>query len=82
MAGNPGWTVTIEGHTDNIGTDADNLSLSQRRANAVLAAVTAAGVGPDRLTAVGFGESKPIASNDTLEGRARNRRVELARKCP
>lgn len=82
MTENRGWTFTIEGHTDNIGSDADNLSLSQHRASAVLSALTIAGITPDRLTAIGFGEANPIASNDTLEGRARNRRVELARQCP
>jgi outer membrane protein OmpA-like peptidoglycan-associated protein len=82
VTGNSGWMVTIEGHTDNIGSEADNLSLSQHRASAVLSALTVAGVTPDRLTAIGFGEAKPIASNDTLEGRTRNRRVELARQGP
>jgi outer membrane protein OmpA-like peptidoglycan-associated protein len=82
MTEHPGWIFTIEGHTDNIGSEADNLSLSEHRASAVLSALKVAGVAPDRLTAVGLGEARPIASNDTLEGRARNRRVELARQCP
>jgi outer membrane protein OmpA-like peptidoglycan-associated protein len=82
MTEHPGWIFTIEGHTDNIGSEPDNLSLSEHRASAVLSALKVAGVAPDRLTAVGLGEARPIASNDTLEGRARNRRVELARQCP
>lgn len=76
------WHVTIEGHTDAIGSDAANASLSERRAEAVRAALTARfGVAESRITARGFGESRPIESNDSLEGRARNRRVELSRAC-
>jgi len=82
LKGEPAWQVTIEGHTDNVGTDSSNLSLSKRRAEAVRAALIAhSGIGADRLKAAGFGETKPVESNDTLEGRARNRRVELSRKC-
>ena len=82
MTANPDWTFTIEGHTDAIGTDSDNLTLSQDRAGAVLAALGDSGIDLSRLNATGFGETRPIASNDTIEGRARNRRVELARHCP
>lgn len=82
MTNNPTWVVTIEGHTDSIGTKAANLDLSNRRAAAVRAAlVTRFGVGAARLLAVGFGDTKPVTTNATIEGRARNRRVELARKC-
>jgi len=82
LADNSTWVVTIEGHTDSIGTHAANLDLSKRRAAAVREAlVTRFGVASARLSATGFGDSKPIESNATIEGRARNRRVELARKC-
>jgi outer membrane protein OmpA-like peptidoglycan-associated protein len=71
---------TIDGHTDSIGSEAYNLGLSQRRADAVKAYLESKGANlAGRFTATGFGESKPIASNDTEEGRAQNRRVELRR---
>lgn len=80
LAKNPLWKLRVEGHTDNIGTDASNLELSRRRAEAVKQALVARyRVQPDRLTTGGFGASRPEESNDTLEGRARNRRVELVR---
>jgi outer membrane protein OmpA-like peptidoglycan-associated protein len=69
--------VSIEGHTDWIGTDAYNQGLSERRANAVQAYLIEHGVDASRLSTSGYGESRPIASNDTREGRALNRRVEL-----
>ena len=76
----PEWKLVIEGHTDNIATDAYNLQLSQRRAAAVKQAlVSGKGVAGARLTTGGFGEARPKDTNDTLEGRARNRRVELVR---
>lgn len=81
MTDNPTWKLTVEGHTDNIGGDAYNLDLSKRRAAAVKQAlVTRHHIAPDRLSADGFGASSPIDTNDTLEGRARNRRVELTRE--
>jgi OOP family OmpA-OmpF porin len=73
----PNVAVRVEGHTDSIGTDAYNQGLSERRANTVRNYLIDRGVPASRLTAVGFGESQPIASNDTDEGRALNRRVEL-----
>jgi outer membrane protein OmpA-like peptidoglycan-associated protein len=80
MRRHPDWKLAIEGHTDNIATDAYNLQLSQRRSAAVKnALVTGKGVAGARLTTAGFGESRPKDTNDTLEGRARNRRVELVR---
>jgi OOP family OmpA-OmpF porin len=69
--------VSIEGHTDAIGTDAYNQRLSERRANSVKTYLVEHGIDGSRLSTVGYGESRPIASNQTREGRALNRRVEL-----
>ena len=69
--------LRIEGHTDSVGDDASNLRLSQNRANAVLSALLRRKVDPSRLEAVGFGETRPIASNGTAAGRAENRRTEF-----
>jgi outer membrane protein OmpA-like peptidoglycan-associated protein len=69
--------VRIEGHTDDRGRDAHNLDLSQRRAQAVLVYLVEQNVGPERLESQGLGESRPVAPNDTEEGRATNRRVEI-----
>jgi outer membrane protein OmpA-like peptidoglycan-associated protein len=74
------WTLRIEGHTDSIGGDAFNRDLSLRRAEAVRAAlVERYAIVADRLTTSGAGASRPVETNDTPEGRARNRRVELTR---
>ena len=70
----------IQGHCDNTGSDAVNDKLSQQRAEAIMAALTANGIAADRLTAVGKGSKEPIGDNSTDEGRARNRRVEFVRK--
>lgn len=76
----PDWKLAIEGHTDSVASDRYNLELSEHRAAAVRnALVTTKGVAGARLTTAGFGESRPKDRNDTLEGRARNRRVELVR---
>jgi outer membrane protein OmpA-like peptidoglycan-associated protein len=81
LSHNPGWKITIVGHTDNIGDDAANLDLSRRRADAVKQAlVERYRVSASNLTTAGFGASRPAVSNDTLSGRARNRRVELVRQ--
>ena len=69
--------VRVEGHTDSDGTDAYNMSLSQRRAEAVAAYLTAAGIDANRLSPVGYGESAPVAPNDTKENKYKNRRVDL-----
>jgi len=74
----PGFKIKIEGHTDYIGTEKYNQGLSERRAGAVMKyLVKRGGIDGKRLTAVGYGESKPVASNKTNEGRAKNRRVEI-----
>lgn len=76
------WTAAIEGHTDTIGGSTYNLDLSTRRAAAVKSAlVETYGIAPERLTTQGFGFTRPVATNDTVEGRAQNRRVELTRPC-
>ncbi len=72
-----GIAVEIEGHTDNIGSDAYNQGLSERRANAVKRYLSSHGVDANRMTPVGYGESRPIAVNDSEDGREENRRVEL-----
>lgn len=69
--------IVVEGHTDSVGTDQYNLGLSHRRADTVRRYLVEHGVKPSRITSEGFGESKPVASNDTADGRAQNRRVEL-----
>jgi OOP family OmpA-OmpF porin len=73
----PDLHVSVEGHTDSVGSDAYNMRLSERRASAVRDALVSEGVDASRITVKGWGETKPIASNDTAEGRAQNRRVEI-----
>jgi OOP family OmpA-OmpF porin len=73
----PNVPYDIAGHTDSIGSDRYNQALSERRANAVARALIQNGVSPNQLTVIGYGESNPIASNETAEGRAQNRRVEI-----
>ncbi|HSA54993.1 MAG TPA: OmpA family protein [Gemmatimonadaceae bacterium] len=74
----PNTDLLIVGHTDSVGTDSYNQSLSQRRATAAANYLSTQGVAPGRLKAVGRGESEPIASNDGDAGRQQNRRVEVA----
>lgn len=69
--------VSVEGHTDAVGSDAYNQKLSERRAHAVAEYLATHGVERSRLSTVGYGESKPVATNDSADGRAENRRVEL-----
>lgn len=77
LQGEPDKKIRIEGHTDSTGSSEANLRLSQQRADAVLTALVEFGVDPARITSVGMGEDFPIASNDTEEGRSRNRRVDV-----
>lgn len=69
--------IGVQGHTDNTGSSATNADLSNRRANSVADALAADGVAKSRMTIKGFGESRPIASNGTVAGRQKNRRVEI-----
>jgi OmpA-OmpF porin, OOP family len=75
---NPNIKVTIEGHTDSSGSDALNNKLSQDRAKAVMNYFVSKGVDQTRLAAIGFGKTRPIATNDSEEGKAQNRRIELS----
>jgi outer membrane protein OmpA-like peptidoglycan-associated protein len=73
----PGLEISLEGHTDSIGSDQYNQNLSERRAQAVRTYLVESGIKPDLVRAMGFGESQPIVSNDNSAGRQQNRRVEL-----
>lgn len=77
LSENPNIRIRITGHTDSVGSDRDNQKLSEGRANSVREDMIKRGIAPDRMEAVGKGKSEPIASNDTEEGRAKNRRVEF-----
>jgi len=79
MKDNPDIQFDVEGFTDNSGNPAHNLTLSDARANAVKAQLISMGISASRLTAKGFGETKPISDNSTPEGRANNRRVEFVK---
>ena len=74
----PAIKTQVEGHTDSVGSDTSNLALSQKRADAVATYMSSQGVAKERISAKGYGESKPIGDNATEEGRAKNRRVEFA----
>ncbi|GAC1375729.1 MAG: hypothetical protein NVSMB40_13900 [Aquirhabdus sp.] len=76
----PTIKIAIEGHTDNVGQAAANKTLSEKRAQSVMAAVIANGIDSKRLSAAGFGQERPIADNRSEAGRAKNRRVELVKK--
>jgi outer membrane protein OmpA-like peptidoglycan-associated protein len=77
LKANPSLRVSVEGHTDSIGSDAYNLRLSERRAEAVRDYMVAHGIAASRITVRGLGKADPVASNKTAEGRAMNRRVEI-----
>jgi outer membrane protein OmpA-like peptidoglycan-associated protein len=77
----PDWALALNGHTDGIGSETANLQLSQRRAAAVKTALASRhGVAAARLETSGYGETQPRDTNSTVEGRARNRRVELIKR--
>ena len=76
MKENPKMKVEIAAHTDNVGDNKSNLRLSQQRANSVKTYLIKNGIDTNRIVSKGYGEEKPIASNDTEEGKAKNRRVE------
>lgn len=80
LESNPELKLTVEGHTDNVGTEPANQKLSEARANAVVGALIAQGVSYDRLQPKGLGQSKPLTENATEAGRAKNRRVELVKR--
>ncbi len=84
ISASPSHHVVIEGHTDNIPIKAypgmkyqDNMDLSYLRANAIARTLVERGISRERISVVGYGDNRPVASNDTIEGRARNRRVEV-----
>lgn len=74
---NPTLRIELGGHTDNVGADAANLTLSDQRARSVREFVISKGIDATRITAKGYGETKPVATNDTEEGKAQNRRTEV-----
>ena len=78
MAADKTLKLEVQGHTDNVGNDAYNQTLSEARAKAVVTWLTQHGVAADRLTAKGYGKTKPVADNGSDDGRAKNRRVEIA----
>ena len=77
LRANPKQRVEVNGYTDAIGSEAYNLRLSKRRAEAVVAYLESKGIAADRLIPQGFGKTNFVATNKTAEGRAQNRRVEL-----
>jgi len=77
LAGHPGLTLDVEGHTDSVGSDEYNQQLSEKRAAAVRDYLTQQGLPTNSVRARGFGETQPVASNDTAAGRQQNRRVEM-----
>ena len=77
MKDNPTLKIQIGGHTDNVGKSADNLKLSNDRAQSVVKYLTANGIAAGRLTFKGYGSTEPVTDNNSEEGRAKNRRTEL-----
>jgi OOP family OmpA-OmpF porin len=77
LSANPSMTVRVEGHTDSRGAASYNQQLSQKRAESVVDYLLGQGIGRNRMQPLGRGEDSPIASNETSQGRAQNRRVEF-----
>ena len=77
MNDNPSVKIQINGHTDDVGNDADNLKLSESRAKAVVDYLISKGIDAKRLASKGFGETQPVADNSSEEGKALNRRTEF-----
>jgi len=73
----PDKKVTLEGHTDNTGTAELNKKLSQQRADFIRGVLISKGVAADRITAIGYGQSQPVASNSSASGRQKNRRIDI-----
>jgi OOP family OmpA-OmpF porin len=80
LKANPNLKLSVEGHTDNVGNATSNKTLSEERAKSVVAALADQGIAIERLSSSGYGQDKPIGDNNTEEGRAKNRRVELVKK--
>ena len=80
MSANANLKISIEGHTDNIGSADGNKTLSLNRAKAVMSAIVSKGISASLLSSLGWGQEKPVADNRTEEGRAKNRRVEIVKK--
>lgn len=80
LTNDPSIKISIEGHTDNTGTPAVNMTLSQDRSKAVMTALIAKGIDKTRLSSKGWGQTKPIADNSTDDGKAMNRRVEIVKQ--
>ena len=77
MKANPRARIAIAGYSDNVGTEAANMTLSQARAAAVMKRLEGLGIDKSRMTVEGYGASNPVADNTTAAGRAQNRRVEI-----
>jgi len=80
LKNNPSLNVTVEGHTDNVGNATSNQQLSENRAKSVMNALVAKGIVKTRLSAKGWGQTKPVADNNSDEGKAKNRRVEIVKQ--
>ncbi len=80
LKSNPNLKISVDGHTDNVGSNASNQTLSENRAKAVMGAVVSKGIAASRLKSKGLGSTKPVADNSTEEGRAKNRRVEIVKQ--
>ena len=73
----PNLVIEISGHTDNVGDDQSNLTLSNNRAKSVTDYLISKGIAANRLKAIGYGKNKPLTSNSSVEGRSKNRRIDL-----